>query len=138
MTDNKRLEAIKAKAEGMGLEWYYPKHTHPRSTFALTMRRTKPHGYSALFLSGQVNNPDDLATAHTLLAALDPEAVRVEINPIHNCYHCDLFNDTNCKHLILNPVAGAPVKVPGPDCPAIKMPLGEDEEYILVRRKVVR
>ena len=69
--------------------------------------------------------------------ALDPDAVRVEINPIHNCYHCDLFNDTNCKHLILNPVAGAPVKVPGPDCLFNKMPLGEDEEYVLVKRRKV-
>ena len=131
MTNNKRLEAIKAKAEGVGLE------------FSINLRKDQYRISDTNKATGRWRFwiafwEDALEIATTLLDALDPDAVRVEINPIHNCYHCDLFNDTNCKHLILNPVAGAPVKVPGPDCLFNKMPLGEDEEYILVRRKVVR
>ena len=126
MTDNKRLEAIKAKAEWMG----YRFDADVKSD-KFEIRRF------AFAILGLISNGVDLDTAEFLLALRDPKAVRVEINPIYNCYHCDLFNDTNCKHLILNPVAGAPVKVPGPDCLFNKMPLGEDEEYVLVKRRKV-
>ena len=130
--DNKRLEAIKAKAEGMGLALF---------TNSGVIHITKSDGRLIPLLMDKdfwvVMAPGMEDTAESLLALRDPKAVRVEINPIHNCYHCDLFNDTNCKHLILNPVAGAPVKVPGPDCLFNKMPLGEDEEYVLVKRRKV-
>ena len=140
MTDNKRLEALREKAEGMPTGYLDEKHIF----------HDGPHNpcisgenWKLIFDgSGTVadKEPSGLDVAESLLAALDKDAPVVKIRhvdidsralggTITMCQgRCDLYNRCGYRE-------GA---VPGPDCPAIKMPLGEDEEYILVRRKVVR
>lgn len=66
------LEALRAEAEGQGLRW----NQDPGSpTAGIIGKGTRPWG-----LAIWTCEPDSLATASLLLAALDPGAVRVKVN----------------------------------------------------------
>jgi len=99
MTDNNRIAALRAKAEGMGL-YVGPtgKLIKPKggTGFRVASGIVESQGKGTWVFYGN-HTKDDLATAATLLNALDPEAVGVEIrtapDSVEYCYYrCSFFN----------------------------------------------
>lgn len=137
MTDNDRLEALKAKVEGMGFE------LRKTCVFGSMDFNEDLQDYEIVGdrwrLWFQEDNSD---IAETLLAALDPKAVRVRIcnepgdsldEGVVKCDYvrCDMWN---CPWST-NGGRGDACDTPGPNCPG---PAKPGHEYVLVERKVMQ
>ena len=107
MTDNDtqaQLDALRAKAEGMGLHW---------ASFQVAVT------YLLVAIGGEETitqlSPAWLDTAATLLGALDKDAVVVPINTSGDrCFHCGMWNDSYYGGCSAN--LSKHGSVPGPRC----------------------
>jgi len=136
MTDTDRLTELRERAEGMGLRCIVS-GPHWNGHYIINLHK---HVDTEPSISGwrEYATVYDLDTAATLLAALDPEAVKVEISK--DCGGC-CFDPRTCglSEWYEKPGnwQGPPEAYydPGPDCPGKPMP-GWHYELMLVPDEV--